>query len=271
MLTGLQFLSISVSPSCEPIVIQRRTPMPDEDQRTGIRWLFATFNELTLSWQGVVHFETFTAANGTFFIHWSASTFLTFPPNVLTFTIPSSVILLNSNSLGESCSTPQCNSVAQFYYGLFVVAKKGRSWSGGGLEEPSVNQEQLTKSLVYTTWSHSSRIMHGRARAPTPLYIPYQYCTYMLVLPDCCYKLNRSYRCSNIPFDIDAHQINIMYKCISMLSLHTKFTSISTDVTPSWGGYNICRYHGWCTFHEIEARAIPVQLLTSTLQQIRLQ
>ena len=130
-LTGLQFLSISVSPSCEPIVIQRRTTMPDEDQRTGIRWLFATFNELTLSWQGVVHFETFTAANGTFFIHWSASTFLTFPPNVLTFTIPSSVILLNSNSLGESCSTPQCNSVAQFYYGPFVVAKKGRSWSGG--------------------------------------------------------------------------------------------------------------------------------------------
>ena len=109
-------------------------------------------------------------------------------------------------------------------------------------------------------------LMHGRARAPTPLYIPYQYCTYMLVLPDCCYKLNRSYRCSNIPFDIDAHQINIMYKCISMLSLHTKFTSISTDVTPSWGGYNTCKYHGWCTFHEIEARAIPVQLLTSTLQ-----
>jgi len=51
-----------------------------------------------------------------------------------------------------------------------------------------------------------------------------------------------------------------------MLSLHTKFTSISSDVTPSSGGCKTCRYHGWCTFHEIEARAIPVQLLTSTLQ-----
>jgi len=96
----------------------------------------------------------------------------------------------------------------------------------------------------------------GEHVPPRPLYIPYQYCTYMLVPPDGCYKLNRSYRCSNIPFEIDAHQINFMYKCISMLSLHTKLTSISTDVTPSWGGHNTCRYHGWYTFHEIEAQAI---------------
>ena len=86
-----QYVSISVSPQCEPIVIQRRTPIPVEDERTGINRLSVIFYELshrTLgqgSEQGIVQFERFTTANGTLFYRASGTTLLTFPPSVLTF------------------------------------------------------------------------------------------------------------------------------------------------------------------------------------------
>ena len=88
---GYQYLSISVSPSCEPIVIQRQTPIPVEDQRTGVNRLSVVFYELshpTLGHgaeQGIVQFERFTAANGTTFFRASGTSVLTFPPNVLMF------------------------------------------------------------------------------------------------------------------------------------------------------------------------------------------
>jgi len=86
-----QYVSISVSPRCKPIVVQRRTPIPVEDERTGINRLSVIFYELshcTLgrgSEQGIVQFERFTTANGTLFYRASGTTLLTFPPSVLTF------------------------------------------------------------------------------------------------------------------------------------------------------------------------------------------
>ena len=82
-----EFVSISVPP-CEPIVIQRHTPIPIEAARIGI---YVTFYELlhpTLgqgAQHGLVQFESVTAANGTDFIRFSGSSVITFPPNVLSF------------------------------------------------------------------------------------------------------------------------------------------------------------------------------------------
>lgn len=86
-----QYMAISVSPHCEPIVIRRQTPIPVEDNRTGDNRLYVTFYELSHrilgrgSEQGVVQYQRFTAANGTIFFRRSGHSLLTFPPNVLTF------------------------------------------------------------------------------------------------------------------------------------------------------------------------------------------
>ena len=85
------YQSISISPPCEPIVIQKQSPIPVEDEGSGSNQLFVTFNELshrTLgqgSEQGIVQFERFTAANGSTFFRRSGSSVLTFPPNSLPF------------------------------------------------------------------------------------------------------------------------------------------------------------------------------------------
>ena len=83
-------MSISVPPPCEPIVIQRQSPIPLESM--WIPGIFVVFYELshrTLgqgAQQGFVQVELATAANGTSFLRLSVSTVFTFPPNVLTFT-----------------------------------------------------------------------------------------------------------------------------------------------------------------------------------------
>ena len=88
---GYLFVSISVSPSCEPIVIRRQTPIPIRDERTGGNELIVLFYELshrTLGQgaeQGFALLESFTGANGTSLVRISVTTVLTFPPNVLTF------------------------------------------------------------------------------------------------------------------------------------------------------------------------------------------
>jgi len=85
------YLSITVSPPCEPIVIRRTTPRPIQDQLIGDEQTLPIFFELshrTLgqgSEEGLIQFQRFTAANGTAFFRWTGGTLLTFPPNVLTF------------------------------------------------------------------------------------------------------------------------------------------------------------------------------------------
>jgi len=80
-------LSISV-PLCEPVVIQRRSPIPVESIRIGVTVLFFELSHRTLgqgSQQGFVQVERLTATNGTSFLRVVGSSVLTFPPNVLTF------------------------------------------------------------------------------------------------------------------------------------------------------------------------------------------
>ena len=85
------YWSITDSPACEPIVIRRTTPIPNQEQLTGDERVLVAFFELshrTLgqgSKQGLIQLQRFTAANGTAFFRWSGSSVLTFPPNVLTF------------------------------------------------------------------------------------------------------------------------------------------------------------------------------------------
>ena len=84
-----EYVSISVPPPCEPIVIQRQSPMPLESMRVGILVLFYELSHRTLgqgAQQGFVQVERATAANGTSFLRLSVSAVLTFPPNILTFT-----------------------------------------------------------------------------------------------------------------------------------------------------------------------------------------
>ena len=84
-----EYVAISVPPPCEPIVIQRQSPMPLESMRIGIHVLFYELSHRTLgqgAQQGFVQVELATAANGTSFLRLSVSAVLTFPPNVLTFT-----------------------------------------------------------------------------------------------------------------------------------------------------------------------------------------
>ena len=86
-----EYISISVSPPCEPVVIQRWTPIPIESMqplRIGVTVIFYELSHRTLgrgSQQGFVQLETLNAVNGTSFVRASSSSVLTFPPNVLTF------------------------------------------------------------------------------------------------------------------------------------------------------------------------------------------
>ena len=83
-----EYRVISVSPLCEPIVIQSRSPIPAESNRIGVTVLFYELSHPTLgqgSEQGVVQVESVTAANGTTFLRFAGSAVATFPPNVLTF------------------------------------------------------------------------------------------------------------------------------------------------------------------------------------------
>ena len=82
-----EYMSISFPP-CEPIVIQRHTPLPIEAGRIGISVTFYELSHRTLGQgavQGLIHVESATAANGTAFVHFSGSSVISFPPNVLTF------------------------------------------------------------------------------------------------------------------------------------------------------------------------------------------
>ena len=82
-----EYVSISVPP-CEPIVIQRQSPIPLESMRIGILVLFYELSHCTLgqgAQQGFVQVERATASNGTSFLRLSVSAVLTFPPNVLSF------------------------------------------------------------------------------------------------------------------------------------------------------------------------------------------
>ena len=86
-IVSYEFLSISVPP-CEPIVIQRQSPIPVESRRIGIFVLFYEVSHRTLgqgAQQGLVQVESVTAANGTSFFRVASTAVLTFPPNVLTF------------------------------------------------------------------------------------------------------------------------------------------------------------------------------------------
>jgi len=83
-----EYVSISVSPPCEPVVILRRSQMPLLNRRTSDDQLFVIFYELshpTLGQgaeHGIVQFQV--AENGASFL-FSGVTVQTFPPNVLTF------------------------------------------------------------------------------------------------------------------------------------------------------------------------------------------
>ena len=88
------YVSIAVSPPCEPIVMLRRTPVPIQNERFSrdrFHGLSIVFHELSHdilgqgSMQGILQVERFTAANGTSFVRGSGSAVATFPPNVLTF------------------------------------------------------------------------------------------------------------------------------------------------------------------------------------------
>ena len=79
--------SISIPP-CEPIVIQGRTPIPNETARIGIYVVFYELSHRTLGQgaiQGLIQVQSATAANGTAFLRVSGTAVFTFPSNVLTF------------------------------------------------------------------------------------------------------------------------------------------------------------------------------------------
>ena len=85
-LLSYDYLSISI-PHCDPIVIQRRTPIPNEGAQIGLFVLFFELSHPTLgqgALQGFVQTERDTE-NGTSILRRTASALATFPPNVLSF------------------------------------------------------------------------------------------------------------------------------------------------------------------------------------------
>ena len=83
-----EYVSISSPPPCEPVVILRTSPIPNESQRIGLFVIFYELTHPTLgqgSQAGFVQAESVTAANGTDFLRFSGSALLTFPPNVMSF------------------------------------------------------------------------------------------------------------------------------------------------------------------------------------------
>ena len=80
------YLSISI-PRQNPVVIERRTPIPNEGAQIGLYVLFFELSHPTLgqgSLQGFFQTERGTE-NGTSILHRTASSLATFPPNVLSF------------------------------------------------------------------------------------------------------------------------------------------------------------------------------------------
>ena len=80
------YLSISISHR-DPVVIQRRTPIPNEGAQIGLFVLFYELSNPSLG-QGAQQgfFQTERGIeNGTNILRRSGSSVLTFPPNVLTF------------------------------------------------------------------------------------------------------------------------------------------------------------------------------------------
>ena len=80
------YISISI-PRRDALVIQRRTPIPNEAQQFGLYVLFYELSHPTLgqgAQQGFVQTELGTE-NGTSVLRRSGSSVLTFPPNVLSF------------------------------------------------------------------------------------------------------------------------------------------------------------------------------------------
>ena len=83
---GYDYLSISI-PRCDPVVIQRKTPIPNEGAQIGLFVLFFELSHPTLgqgAQQGFFQTERSTE-NGTSIFRRSGSSVLTFPPNVLSF------------------------------------------------------------------------------------------------------------------------------------------------------------------------------------------
>ena len=85
---GYEYISIAVTPHSS-IVIQRRTPIPNESHRIGLFFLFYELTHPTLgqgAQQGFFQTERATG-NGTApgILRHSGSAVLTFPPNVLSF------------------------------------------------------------------------------------------------------------------------------------------------------------------------------------------
>ena len=79
-------LSISI-PGRDPILIQRRTAIPNEGVQIGLFVLFFELSHPTLgqgALQGFVQTERVTE-NGTSILRQTASALATFPPNVLSF------------------------------------------------------------------------------------------------------------------------------------------------------------------------------------------
>ena len=85
-LLGYAYLSISI-PHRDPVVIQWRTPIPNEGAQIGLFVLFYELSHPTLgqgALQGFVQTERDTE-NGTSILCRTASALATFPPNVLSF------------------------------------------------------------------------------------------------------------------------------------------------------------------------------------------
>ena len=81
----LQYGYISISiPGCDPVVIQRRTTIPNEATQIGIFVLFYELSHPTLGQGAQQGFFQTELVNGTV-LRYSGGAVLTFPPNVLSF------------------------------------------------------------------------------------------------------------------------------------------------------------------------------------------
>ena len=83
---GYDYLSISI-PRCDPVVIQRKTPIPNEGAQIGLFVLFFELSHPTLGQGALQRFvqterDTKNAAS---ILHRTASVLATFPPHVLSF------------------------------------------------------------------------------------------------------------------------------------------------------------------------------------------
>ena len=83
---SLQYDHLSISTTHQnPVVIQRRTPIPNESSRIGLFVLFYELSHLTLGQGSQQGFFQTELINGTDILHLSGSSVLTFPPNAIGF------------------------------------------------------------------------------------------------------------------------------------------------------------------------------------------